>query len=256
MSLPIIDEDVPTSVYGQMKEFSLLWALEKDNPVLSSLPIEILSMLNHYFYGKKVVIGDIESITGKRVYYIDEEGNKDGPYMKYVLGGSLEVKSNYVKGKLDGKYEEFYYDGKLKKRLYYKLGVINGPWEYFDSHGRLHQRSEYVEGKLNGETLKYYYSPYDSKVYEDLYTYENNILNGPFSFYVDERKNIKIEGNMVNGNKDGKVREYRRSFDEDEYYLEIELEYKNGLMDGEEIIYSKKGEVKHRRFYKDGVRVK
>lgn len=126
-------------------------------------------------------------------HYLD--GKLEGEYRHYFESGKVEVVCHYRLGKREGKYEQFYLSyrdklykvsnkqAKIGKILNYKDGKLNGEQLYYhktDVCGspKLKEKIEYVNHKRHGEYQSFYWSGSQ----ENIGTYQNGLLHGPFKY--------------------------------------------------------------------------
>lgn len=146
----------------------------------------------------------------KENYYVNQKGEKNGPYKLYYEDGLLAIESNYKNGELDGIYKE--YDrsfGKvfLKNIETYKDGILNGPTTRYGGRENsiVIAKGNYLNGKETGlwtyteedhltldeenviytKTVNYSNSAGSDNTYK-LYYYPTNKL------YADRKENYMI----------------------------------------------------------------
>ena len=100
----------------------------------------------------------------ERAYSVDENGNKQGPYVSFYKNGQLKVKCTYKDGKYDGPYEEYYEDGQLGIKCTYNNGKEDGPCETYYGNGQLNEKGVYRMGeRLYGKEAKEYLKEWNEK---------------------------------------------------------------------------------------------
>ena len=137
-----------------------------------------------------------EYLNGKR-------NGKGKEYSKWSFSNSLEFEGEYLNGKRNGKGKEYYYNDKVEFEGEYLNGQRNGKGKEYYINGKLKFRGEYLKGKKwNGIG----YDVNNHKVYE--------LKHG--SGYIKEYDNYEydllFEGEYLNGEKNGKGKEYYYSY--------------------------------------------
>lgn len=108
----------------------------------------------------------------KESYFVDENGNKQGPYEfrykngmlwyryvykddienglyeEYYNNGQLLCKCEFKNGQKDGVYEGYYRNGLLWKKCYYKDDNLDGHYEQYDPYGHCVELGMYRNGKF------------------------------------------------------------------------------------------------------------
>lgn len=108
------------------------------------------------FYGDDGVLVESASynkdkLHSKRCFYYDN-GNllsvctwvdslREGPYVKYFIGGAKMIETTFHLDELDGKYTSWGADGKISSQGKYKQGVMVGKWH-------IHYAGTNVEGDI------------------------------------------------------------------------------------------------------------
>ena len=200
-------------------------------------------------YNKKLQ-NDIEiSITNYMLFsdkYIIFEGKDKGKEYDSTYA-FLTFEGKYLNGERNGKGKEYHNNGKLKFEGEYLNGKKNGKGKEYNRYGKLEFEGEYLNGKRNGkgrESHSYYYAQlifegeylngkkWNGKGYlNNKVEYELNEGKGYIKeYYTDNKKDnkiIKFEGEYLNGERNGKGKEY-----DDKGYLMFEGEYLNGERNG------------------------
>ena len=143
-------------------------------------------------------------------------------------------KSYDKKGKLkfelkngSGYMEEYFESGQIKYKGDYKNGQRNGKGKEYTRNGYLSFEGEFKDGKRNGQGIIYGYD------------------------YISEISIILYKGELLNGEKNGKGREYEKKEHKEETYFEGE--FLNGKrLNGK--ICDEDGNIKYE--IKDGKEVK
>jgi len=198
-------------------------------------------------------------------------GERNGPGKEYYDNGKLKFEGEYLKGKRNGKGKEFYDNDndidKLKVQKEYD-------YFFFDS---IEQKSRIFEENLSISNLifKEEENPFKSIEYDD--QSNNTIRTNSYSKgkieYNNNNAKLKFEGEYLNGERNGKGKEYNyygqldfkgeylngeRNGKGKEYYnngkLIFEGEYLNGERNGKGKEYHDNGELKFEGEYLNGKR--
>jgi antitoxin component YwqK of YwqJK toxin-antitoxin module len=118
-----------------------------------------------YFDGIVVAKGAVDSIR-----------NRIGIWTEYHNTGEFRGKGVYKEGNRIGEWEFFYASGKLEQKgKYDKKGRAQGSWKWYYESGKIWRDENYVNGKRDGELKDY-----------------------------DEEANVILQGNFVEGRKEGR----------------------------------------------------
>ena len=156
----------------------------------------------------------------------------NGKGKEYNYDGELKFKGEYKNGKRNGYGEEYDYKGRISFKGEYKNGKRNGYGEELSSEGEIYFKGEYLENKRwNGKVYDYYsrfYEWTDNEFREKNFEgeYKNgklwngkgliNIKDGKGKVTIYDRQlwlntdrgEIIFEGEYLNGEKNGKGKEY------------------------------------------------
>ena len=203
---------------------------------------------------------------------LDENGLKQGVWIKMWSNGIVKYKGVFKDDKPTGEFKYFYPSGKLKSVMsfsesgskahnisYHENGKKMaegdfknqkkiGNWKYFsDVDEKLVSEENYKNGLLNGKSITYYIDK--GKPFE-IIEYKNGIKNGEWvkyfmdgqimtrTFYV----NGKLQGDFVNYDPNGT--------------LIVKGQYNTGEMDGIWLYYDEKGKLYRKEVYNKGNLVK
>lgn len=136
----------------------------------------------------------------------------------------LKKHLNYKQGRLHGEQKTFYPNGQLNTLLNYDEGVLHGEKVFWDNQGNVLERATYNHGDLEGE---YYQLKQDGT--EISSTYRRHRLHGVYQVCypsLGQKEKVKAK----------------------------EATYKDGLLDGELILYSKDGIKTASTFFRQGYR--
>ena len=188
--------------------------------------------------GKLIFEGDY--INGKRwngngydinnnIIYTLKNGN--GIIKEYNSNGTLKFEGEYLNGEKNGSGKEYNGDGELKFEGEYSNGKRNGFGIEYGFYGNVQFKGEFLnDSKWNGNG----YDIDRGNVYK--------IKNGKGmirEYYVGVYRDLRLEGEYLNGQLNGKVKQY--------YYkgrLFFEGEYINGEKNGKGKEYGYSGEIK------------
>ena len=164
------------------------------------------------------------------------------------------ISRKYIVGERNGKGKEYdYFDGKLIFEGEYLNGEKNGKGREYNDNDKLKYEGEYLNGERHGKGKEYYDNGsiqfegeyFDGRrwngkgySYKGIKEFEINNGNGYIKEYNYYTKILKFEGEYLNGEKNGKGKEY--------YFngsLKFEGEYLNGEKHGEAKEYEFKNGV-------------
>ena len=100
----------------------------------------------------------------------------------------LLTEGTFKNGLRDGQWSSFYSNGKRKELAAYREGKLFGPARYFDTNGFLIKEMIFQDSVRVGRYTEYY----------------GNELNDPYQ----DPSQIKLEGNYLEGNKEGQWLSY------------------------------------------------
>ena len=219
--------------------------------------------------------------------FLNGERNGIGKEYDYS-NGSLEYEGEYLNGKKNGKGKEFTINKKLKFEGEYLDGERHGLGKEYDFNGLLVFEGEFMHGKKQGKGKEF--NDKGKIIFEGEYVYgwrrrgkeyigENIEFEGEYLFNkkwngigydgnggeIYKLKNgtgtvreydyssgvLKFEGELVDGIKQGKGKEYFPKGN-----LKFEGEYSNGKRNGKGKEYDMKGNLKYEGNYVNGVKKK
>ncbi|HIA37252.1 MAG TPA: toxin-antitoxin system YwqK family antitoxin [Flavobacteriales bacterium] len=175
---------------------------------------------------------------------VDENGLKNGYWIKLYPNGNIDYKGYFVKGRPAKIFKRYYKNGNIKSSFIYfdnnkacaahiygadSVLIATGlyrkekrdsTWKYYRKNGELVSDENYRIGIKYGMSNTYYYN---NKLYER-FEYKNGKKDGVWKQYF-EKGGLKIEGH-----------------------------YQNDKLQGKAIFYYPNGNVDHEGFYKDNVK--
>ena len=87
---------------------------------------------------------------------LNEDGKREGLYVRYYKNETINTTGQYKNGKQDGIWETYYGNEKLERREEYKNGKKDGIWEEYYENEKLSIKGEYKNGNEEG-VWEYYY---------------------------------------------------------------------------------------------------
>ena len=153
---------------------------------------------------------------GRNVIYVFKEGRKNGVATAYYETGRPEIEISYVHGQKNGDEVLYYLNGNAQRKSSYKNNVLHGEEILYYENGTPQKRFYYRDGKLNDNAIEYDING-------------NKVRVTP---YVDDIKNgIEqiLENNVMHT-----------------------IAYKNGVQDGEDVLYYDNGKPQLVKSYKNG----
>jgi antitoxin component YwqK of YwqJK toxin-antitoxin module len=192
---------------------------------------------------------------GKWIYYwenqqIKKEGlfeinNKKGEWKYYFKNGYLQQKGVYVKNKPNGLWEWWYENGVKRRTEEYLNGRENGEVKEYDTLGNLITHGEYSYGEREGDWF------YIINDYKEEGKFTGGMKTGKWKTTYINKKQIKFQGEYINDTPIGK-----HTFYFPNGLIKKVGKYKNGLKNGEWILYNERGEKKISYLYKRGIEIK
>jgi antitoxin component YwqK of YwqJK toxin-antitoxin module len=204
---------------GYWKNYHMTGTIESDGNYIDSLK---MGKWNTY-YEKYVDENSIETLYSRKLYMVENysNGKKNGETNIYSNLEKVEIPCKDSTN-LEKCYKLEY--RKIKEKTNYIDDVLDGPYQLLDENDKILYKGQYANGKEFGKWIIRNSSEVD--------------------FWLGE--NIEI-GNYSNGAKEGKW----ERFDDNENLIES-YHYKNGVLDGEHILYSNNNPFVYKEF-KDGI---
>ena len=153
--------------------------------------------------------------------------NGKGHIKSYYNNGNLKFECEYLNGEKNGIGKEYYYNDKIQFEGVYLNGVRNGKGKEYYYNGKFFFEGDYLNNnKWNGKG-------YDMN---NNIAYEIKNGKGYIKLYYIEDNRLYFEGESVNGQKNGKGKEYY-----DNSGVKFEGEYLNEEKNGKGISYNSNG---------------
>ena len=182
-------------------------------------------------------------------FYSNDSTSINGPYTTYHKNGNISEALFFLKNKWYGPYNKYYESGKPKINGNYINGLRNGKWTFFYESGII----EYIENIVNDLREGQYEAYYESGAIQLTGNYINGLADGEWTFYYESGA-LQHTGIYVNGLSEGKFTFYYDSGSKDLVGTVQEIRnYKQDLVDGQQIIYNELGELSEIRNYKNGL---
>ena len=185
---------------------------------------------------------------------------RNGKAKEYYDNGNLIYEGEYLKGKKKGRAKVYNYDGllrigKINNELEYKIENNNDNHEIYVPHND--KIIEYERRYLNGKG-KEYYSKFTC-VYHQILKFEGEYLNGNRNGKgkeYDEKGNLIFEGEYINGKRNGMGKKYYTNYKnyEDDEMLSYEGEYLNRNINDKGNEYDENGNLIFEGEYVNGKR--
>ncbi|HEX8529754.1 MAG TPA: hypothetical protein VF646_07015, partial [Cytophagales bacterium] len=192
-----------------------------------------------------------------------QAGKEHGAYAAYHKNGKPSAKGRMTAGEFEGEWQWFHDNGKPAKTVTFRGGKQEGVCKQFFADGTLYQEYNYVNGETDGlvrvydtdgkpyleqehkagQIRKYRYFDKQGKVVDEA-SARGSKLRWVTRFPSGV---VRLEGELVNGKLEGKVRTYHESG-----YLASEGTYRADELDGPEKDYYADGTVSSQQEYKKG----
>ena len=178
------------------------------------------------YYDRNIIKFEGEYLKGKR--WNGKKYDYDKNILYELHNGNVYIKKYFL--------EKLVFEGE------YLNGEKNGIIKEYDINGNIKFEGEYLNGKRNGKGKEYYKNhnlKFEGEYFKNKrwngkgYDLNNNIIyelqdgKGYVKEYSDEDETIEFEGEYLNGEKNGKGKEYY-----DKNILKFEGEYSNGFRNG------------------------
>lgn len=173
---------------------------------------------NAYVFREGVLIG--EGI-------LNEGGFEQGPWKEYHPTGELKGKGEYLNGKRIGEWVFYHPNGKLEQKgKYDKKGRAQGEWKWYYESGNILREETFIDDLSNGMMTEYSDSTtvitkgefidglkegpwfFEMTDYREEGNYKGDKRDGLWKHFYTADKQLRFEGNFIDGNPDGKHEYY------------------------------------------------
>lgn len=189
------------------------------------------------------------SFTPSRLYYENDTGEKEGPFVSLSLQACQLFKNTEGKYRLNKQEGEWHHysaeEGfRLLEKGAYRHGLREGRWQAYDVPGQ-RQEGEYIQDLKDGIWNTYS----DSGEVIAVESYHKDALSGPWlrKAAVKDVWVTEEEGQYINGRKEGA---WQENMTTEPHYAN----YHNGLLDGELRITTLNGQNSEITHYQKGLR--
>jgi uncharacterized protein len=165
-------------------------------------------------------------------------GVRNGAFTEYFESGKKRAEGNYLADEFDGPYKSWFESGVVEKEGKYVKGVCEGAWYFSNKDGLpemsiLYNKGKEVKRKYENGTFKDYY---EDNIPKSEYTYENGLLNGPFTQWYDKGQYVVVQ--LSEQDKQSMIVEKQQL---QGTQVMVQGDYLEGKMEGEVIYYKENG---------------
>ncbi len=207
--------------------------------------------------------------TGSGINKTDEQGRKQGHWMKKYPHGTIQYEGEFKDDHPVGEFKRYYENSKLKSALIYSSDGNEADATIFHPNGFISSKGKYIN-QLKEGTWKFYSSSVEGYLINEE-EYKGNLRNGPsVKYYPDgtvaERLNYvsdKREGEWLQYHTNGRL--FLRSFFSgdvlngkfevwfEDRTIEYSGFYKNNRREGTWLLYGRDGNLMYKMDYVGGV---
>lgn len=200
---------------------------------------EIIEYAVDYSFGGNFVKRDIDGnpILLLRANY--REGIFEGEYEEYNQEGKLVKKGIYKNNKCDGYWIENLQTGEKKSETTYRDGIKEGIFRQYKD-GYLYVSGENSNGKVDGQIDIYY----PTGATRGINVFQEGILTYAEFYYEDG--SLMEKQNYLDGKKEGLIEVYYPNG-----VIKSQIDYRNGMIDGQYREYTKEGKIAISKGYKE-----
>lgn len=192
------------------------------------------------------VSGNVAGQSATEINKTDQEGRKQGPWIKKSSTGLILYEGTFKDDHPVGEFKRYYDDQQLKSVLIYSsdgkeaIASIYHPGGYIASYGK------YINQMKEGK-WKFFSSSVDGYLIEEE-EYSKNMRNGlSLKFYPDSTLAEKV--NYINDLRDG---EWIQNYTSGKLFLKSY--YKGGLLNGKFEVWHQNGNLEYSGFYRNNLR--
>jgi antitoxin component YwqK of YwqJK toxin-antitoxin module len=176
-------------------------------------------------------------------------GVRNGTFTEYFESGKKRVEGIYLTDELDGPYKSWHETGMIEKEGKYIKGVCDGAWYFSNRDGLpevsiLYSKGKETKRKYENGTFKDYY---DDNIPKNEYTYENGMLNGPFTEWYDKGQFVLVE--LSEQDKDNMILQKQQL---QGTQVKMQGDYLDGKLEGEVTYYKENGLVEKTEIWSAG----
>lgn len=179
-----------------------------------------------------------------------ERGYASGEHIQFLMGEEgkpqLVLREFYSKGILDGRHEEWFGNGKKAAEYIYKQGLLEGRKTIWNRHGVITYVGDFHHGRAVGRHKRVL-----ENGMEEIATYSAGQLDGLFTLYYQDQPHLgkikAVEAGFVSGQLDGDYMEFTPVGS-----ITRKLHFKDGVREGEAILYSKNCELLLKANFQNG----
>lgn len=215
--------------------------------------------------------GCFTGISGQEINQTDNQGRKQGEWVKKLPDGTLVYKGQFEDDRPVGIFTRYYEDGGLKAEMYYRTPkevyaklyypgrkpvlMAEGKyieqekdsvWLSYDPSGRLKGLDTYVNGVRNGRSVVYHEN---GEISEET-TYVDGKRHGEWKRYYDDGT-LMSDGTFENGQRTG---EYLKNYPNGNLW--VKGEYVDGFKESTWIYGNENGSIGQMVVYRKGEEIK
>jgi len=135
-----------------------------------------------------IIFSSLNTLVGQNL--TDDQGRKQGKWVKKYARGTVRYEGTFVDDKPVGEFNYYYIDGKLKAVTVYSSSGDSAATKSYHKNGKPMAEGNYFRKKKTGKWL--YYSDVDGALIAEE-NYDNGLLDGPHTtFYPASGKPAEI----------------------------------------------------------------
>ncbi len=193
-----------------------------------------------------IILTGLSSTLAQSVNNYDEQGRKEGKWIKYFENTKMKYQGQFHKDKPVGKFIYYYNTGEVRAEVEFSDdGKTGNNTTYYKSGNKMAQ-GVYID-KLKDGTWNYFLDEPPTPVIS-VEEYSNGKLNGKSITYYPESGEPAEVVMFVDGRKNGKLMKYFP-----DGTVMTESSYKNDMPDGDFKHYHPDGKIQIIGKYKDGL---
>lgn len=175
----------------------------------------------------------------------------EGRIANYSERGVLQNLSTFKNGMKHGDFVLTRDDERIE--LHYKNNLVHGTSKIYDLRNNLKKIENYENGLKHGLTSTFH--PATKNLISEI-NFKNGKMEGNTKIFDSKYRtnNNYAEGNMKNNKRDGVWNFYAFNSSGSKYYLELKINYKEGIPDGEVTAFTSRDAILYQGNYKNGKR--